>query len=96
MQALKEVLEDGLATIAWSAVRAALVEQEQALQAGRQRDIAAPGNNSRESGASSPRSPAEHLQLRDAEEPRIVLDSAPLWKQFFTVTNEMIVTKAGR
>ena len=28
--------------------------------------------------------------------PRLHLDSAGLWKQFFTITNEMIVTKAGR
>ena len=30
------------------------------------------------------------------DEPRFHLDSASLWKQFFAVTNEMIVTKAGR
>lgn len=29
-------------------------------------------------------------------ESRFHLDSASLWKQFFAVTNEMIVTKAGR
>lgn len=28
--------------------------------------------------------------------PRLHLDSAGLWKQFFAITNEMIVTKAGR
>ena len=90
MQALKDALEGGSPTVAWSAVHAALLQQEQQ----RRREISARGNSD---GDCSPAAAVpRELQLRDAEDPRIVLDSAALWKQFFAVTNEMIVTKAGR
>lgn len=38
--------------------------------------------------SSPPREGASQLQLQ--------LDSVGLWKQFFGITNEMILTKAGR
>ena len=96
MQALKDVLEGGSPTVAWSVVQAALSEQEQQ----RRLEISASGDPEAAPG-SLPHSPphelrsgAEHLLQRDS--PRVILDSATLWRQFFSATNEMIVTKAGR
>lgn len=93
MQALKDVIEGGSPTVAWSVVQAALSEQEDQLQ---RRDIAVRGD-----AAEAGSSPLPLLEVKPRLQPqlgypRVVLDSASLWRQFYSVTNEMIVTKAGR
>ena len=94
MQALKDVLEGGAATVPWSAVQAALQEQ---LQAPRERLREAEVGDTDDAASGSPAPPSPRSGAGDLqEEPRLLLDSAPLWRQFFSVTNEMIVTKAGR
>ena len=45
-----------------------------------------------EGTANGAASPAPELE----DGPRVHLESAALWRQFFSITNEMIVTKAGR
>ena len=93
MQALKDVIEGGSPTVAWSVVQAALSEQEDQLQ---RRDIAARGDAA-EAGSSPPPLLEVKPRLQPQQGyPRVVLDSASLWRQFYSVTNEMIVTKAGR